>query len=225
MKNKLVYVLIIVVLLFIGVGIFSIINRVNDNKLRKEVNELSSLDFYEDNFDREYVTSFGYKNVEEAIKNYLNDYSIELKNMKSITEDKELKSILTIDNYKSDGPKFTKSHEYIKNNKTKYNDSIDKLIKMSDKDTFNSNINKYTKSKKYINLYKELIEKEKLIEKVDNKVLLENNKTNINKTLDNTDKVLSFLTKNEKSWEIDDGKLKFTSEKLLKEYNKMIKNL
>ena len=145
--------------------------------------------------------------------------------MKSITDDKELKTILTIDNYKSDGPKFTKSHEYIKNIKTKYNGSIDKLIKMSGKDTFYSNINKYTKSNKYISLYKELIEKEKLIEKVDNRELLEKNKTSINKTLDNTDKVLDFLTKNEKDWEIDGGKLKFTSEKLLKEYNKLIKSL
>lgn len=225
MKNKLVFALIIVIVLFIGVGIVTLVNRINDSKLRKEINALSSLDFYKDNFDRDYVTFLGYSDVEKAIKIYLNDYSTELKNMKDMTEDKELKIILTIDNYKSDGPKFTKSHEYIKSIKTKYNDSIDKLIKMSDSNTFNSNIKKYTKSNKYISLYKELIEKEKLIEKVDNRELLENNKTNINKALDNTDKVLDFLTKNEKEWEIEDGKLKFTSENLLKEYNKLIKDL
>ena len=108
--------------------------------------------------------------------------------------------------------------------KNNYNKSVDKVVKMSDAKYFNSNINKYTKSKKYVNLYRKLIKNEKLIDKVDNKVLLESNKTNINNTLDNMDKVLNFLTKNEKDWEIEDGKLKFTSEKLLKEYNKLIKN-
>ena len=224
MKNKLIYALIIVIILFIGVGIFAIVNRSNNSKLKKEVNTLSSLNFYKDNFDREYVTSFGYKDVEKAIKEYLNDYSKELKNMKNITNDKELSNILTIENYKSDGPKFTKSHEYIKNIKNNYNKSVDKVIKMSDAKYFNSNINKYTKSKKYVNLYRKLIKNEKLKDKVDNKVLLESNKTNINNTLDNMDKVLNFLTKNEKDWEIEDGKLKFTSGKLLKEYNKLIKN-
>lgn len=225
MKNKLVYILIVVVILFIGVGIISIINRSNDTKLRKEVNTLSSLNFYNDNFDRDYVTSFEYKNVEKAIKDYLVDYSTELKNIKSITDDEKLKSILTIDNYKKDGPKFTSSHEYIKNIKDKYETSINKLIEMSDSKYFDSYIDKYTKNKKYKNLYKELIEEEKLIEKVDNKELLNNNKKSINNTLDNTDKVLDFLTKNEKDWEIEDGKLKFTSSKLLQEYNKMIKKL
>lgn len=225
MKNKLVYILIVVVILFIGVGIISIINRSNDSKLRKEINTLSSLNFYNDNFDRDYVSSFGYKNVEKAIKDYLVDYSTELKNIKSITDDEKLKSILTIDNYKKDGPKFTSSHEYIKSIKDKYESSINKLIEMSDSKYFDSYIDKYTKNRKYKNLYKELIEEEKLIEKVDNKELLNNNKKDINNTLDNTDKVLDFLTKNEKDWEIEDGKLKFTSSKLLQEYNKMIKKL
>ena len=225
MKNKLVYILIVVVILFIGVGIISIINRSNVSKLRKEVNTLSSLNFYNDNFDRDYVCSFGYRNVEKAIKDYLVDYSTELKNIKSITDDLKLKSILTIDNYKNDGPKFTSSHEYIKNIKDKYETSINKLIEMSDSKYFNSYIDKYTKNKKYKNMYKELIEEEKLIEKVDNKELLNNNKKSINNTLDNTDKVLDFLTKNEKDWEIEDGKLIFTSSKLLQEYNKMIKKL
>lgn len=225
MKNKLIYALIIVIVLFIAVGIFSIVNRSNNNGLKKEVKTISSLDFYEDNFDREYVTSFGYRNVEEAIKTYLNDYSLELKNIKSITNDKELNNILTIDNYKKDGPNFTNSHEYIKKIKSNYNDSIDKLIKMSDANNFKTNINKYTKSKKYINLYNKLLEDEKLIEKIDNKELLENNKITINNTLDNTDKVLVFLTKNEKEWDIEDNKLKFTSHKILKEYNNLINKL
>ncbi len=225
MKNKLVYALIIVIVLFIGVGIYSVINRVNDNNLKKEVNTLSGLNFYNDKFDRDYVTSFKYKKVEEAIKSYLEDYSNELKKIKSVTEDEELKSILTIDVYKKDGPKFTKSHEYIKKIKDEYNNSVDKLLQMSDSNYFNSYIDNYTKSKKYVNLYKKLIKDEKLIEKVDNKVILEKNKTLVNTTLDNTDKVLDFLTKNEKDWEIEDGKLKFTSNKLLQEYNKLIKKV
>ena len=66
MKNKLIYALIIVIVLFIGVGIFAIVNRTNNNRLKEEVKILSSLNFYEDNFDRKCVTSFGYKDVEKS---------------------------------------------------------------------------------------------------------------------------------------------------------------
>ena len=96
----------------------------------------------------------------------MNEYSTRLKEIKNVSTDKTLASILSIDNINKDKPNFDKSIEYLKTTLSKYDTNVDKLIKMSDKTDLNNYIKTYTKSKKYIELYKEKL---KIAYKLSNK--------------------------------------------------------
>lgn len=223
-KNKYKrYILILVVILVI-LGMYVGLCKYNDKKLRKEIHEVVSM-----NIDSKYKinckTFFGYCNVEEAIKSYMSDYSIKLNNIKAVSNDEKILNMLTVANYKSDGPKFEKSIKYLQDVLNSYNKDIDSLIEMSDKKYLNNYINKYTKSKKYTKLYKDLIKEEKIYDKLNNTDELKVNKTSVNNTIKVSVALLEFLRDNSKEWKIDGNNIKFNNYKLLNKYNAYLKKL
>ena len=223
-KNKKFYIIMTLLIVLLIIGLTILLNIANEKILRKEVNTVVN-----ENIDSDYKINcksrFGYCDVEEAIKTYMNEYSTRLKEIKNVSTDKTLANILSIDNIKKDGPGFDKSIEYLKSTLSKYDTNVDKLIKMSDKTYLNNYINTYTKSKKYIELYKEIIEDENVYSKVDNSEELKKNKENVDNNIKVSIEVLEFLKKNSKNWKIESNIIKFNDYKLLDQYNAYVKKL
>ena len=223
-KNKKFYIIMTLLIVLLIIGLTILLNIANEKILRKEVNTVVN-----ENIDSDYKINcksrFGYCDVEEAIKTYMNEYSTRLKEIKNVSTDKTLANILSIDNIKKDGPGFDKSIEYLKSTLSKYDTNVDKLIKMSDKTYLNNYINTYTKSKKYIELYKEIIEDENVYSKVDNSEELKKNKENVDNNIKVSIEVLEFLKKNSKNWKIESNIIKFNYYKLLDKYNAYVKKL
>ncbi len=218
------YLMIVLGVIVLIIGIYMVLCNYNEKVLRKEINSIVSKDI-----DAEYEvkckTIFGYCDIEEAIKNYMSEYSTKLSNIKKVSTDKQLVDILSVNNYKTDGPKFEKSLKYLTDTLDSYNKDSDSLIKMSDKKYLNDYIKNYTKSNKYIKLYKEIINDEKVYEKVDNITELEANKKSVNNTIKVSSKVLEFLRDNAKKWKIEDNMIKFNNYKLLDKYDAYLNKL
>ncbi|MBQ6539203.1 MAG: hypothetical protein IJL76_02880 [Bacilli bacterium] len=223
-KSKQVYIILLLLVILIIFGIYVVLCRYSEKVLRKEVNEVVNM-----KIDSDYKTScksfFGYCDIEEAIKNYMSDYSIKLNKIKEVPNDKKLSNVLTISNYKEDGPKFEKSIKYLNDTVTSYDKDVDSLIKMSDKKYLNNYIKNYTNSHKYIDLYKKIIDEEDVYEKVDNINELKVNKKNIDTTITVSIATLEFLRDNHKQWKIDGNKIKFNNYKYLNKYNAYLKKL
>ena len=223
-KNKNYYIIMFLIIVLLIIGLTILLNKGNEKILRKEVNAVVN-----EKIDSDYKIScksrFGYCDIEEAIKTYMNEYSTRLREIKEISTDKTLVNILSIDNIKKDGPNFDKSFEYLKSTLSKYDTDVDRLIKMSDKAYLNNYIKTYTKSKKYIELYKEIIEDEDVYKKVDNSEELKKNKENIDNNIKVSIEILEFLKKNSKNWKIENNIIKFNDYKLLDQYNAYIKKL
>lgn len=58
-----------------------------------------------------------YLQVEEALKEYLTARFQNITKISEILNNEKLENILTIDNYKNDGPEFVTTKEYIENTK------------------------------------------------------------------------------------------------------------
>jgi len=218
------YLMIILGAIVLIIGIYIILCNYNERVLRKEINSVVSKDI-DAKYEVKCKTIFGYCDIEEAIENYMSEYSTKLSNIKKVSTDKQLADILSVNNYKTDGPKFEKSLKYLTDTLDSYNKDSDSLLKMSDKKYLNDYIKNYTKSNKYIKLYKEIVNESKIYEKVDNVTELENNKKSVNNTIKVSAKVLEFLRDNANKWKIEDNMIKFNNYKLLDKYNAYLKKL
>ena len=223
-KNKYIYIILVFLVILIIFGIYVILGRYNEKVLREEVNNVVNTKI-DSKYEIKCKTMFGYCDIEEAIKNYMSSYSTKLNNIKKVSSDKKLSNMLTVSNYTSDGPKFEESLKYLDDTLKEYDTEVDSLIEMSDKKYLNDYINKYTNSKKYIELYKDIINDEDVYEKVDNINELKENKKNVDNTINVTKEILVFLKDNSKGWKIENNKLKFNNYKLLDKYNSYLNKL
>lgn len=221
-RNKIIMIVLGIIVLLIG--IYVVLCNHNEKVLREEINNTVSMKI-DSKYKVECRTIFGYCDVEEAIKNYLSDYSIKLNNIKKVSSDENIINVLSVSNYKTDGPKFDKSIKYLKDTLSSYDKDIDSLIVMSDKQYLNDYIKKYTKSKRYIKLYKDVINDENVYSVLDNTNELKTNKKNVDNTISWSIKTLEFLKKNPKQWKIEKNKLKFNNYKYLDKYNAYLKKL
>ena len=226
-RNKVIltsiFVLFDIVLL---ICIVSIRNATMENKLKKEMNELVTLDFTKDRFNTKIKTNGSYSKVENAIKTYLDEYALLVQEVIEEMHDEKLTKVLSFDNYQADGPEFKESLAYIGKAKKEFNTDVDKLIADSD----SSNIIKYGESKlkrkKYLELYKSLMLNKSMTNNFkETKTTLEESKVRVNNVYDTSEKVLNFLVKNKANWKLEKGQIKFKTEALYKEYTKMIKEL
>ena len=99
-KKKFFIIFLFIILdAFLLVGYLVIRDKTNLSSLKKEVKELEKLDITKDRFDRRIKTSGDYALVEKTIKNYLDDYSNDVQDVKESMNDTKLTKILSYDNY------------------------------------------------------------------------------------------------------------------------------
>lgn len=223
-RRKFLFVSLFILLdVFLIIGFLVIRDATFLNDLRKEVNTLSKLDVTKDRYNRKIKSRGNYAIVEKAIKEYLDNYAVNLQEVLEITNDEQLTTLLSYDNYSSDGPEFKKSLEYITVTRNDFNKKMDRLIDNLDEEKIASYIQKWTTDSYYVNLYQELMLDNTMRDDFNRtKDLLVKKKTTVNNILNVSEEVLKFLVLNKDSWTVEGGEIKFLTADLYGTYNSLI---
>ena len=207
MKNKITIIGIIIIFAIVGViGYFAMTDLMQGVTLRKEVNTISKLDVTKDDIDMTIKTKGDYAVVEKTIKEYMNTYGTNCKQLKNILDDETIAKILTAENYKNDGKEFVASKEYIAKTKSEFNERINTLIEMSTEEKMMKAIEEKQLESSYVDLYKELMLGDEI--KVDLQEIvqtLEEASKNINNILETQEKVIELLVNNKEKWNINNN--------------------
>lgn len=228
-KNKwIIRISVIVGILIIIGSIFAYVlfkDLKQEDILRNEINSLSKVDFSKDTYNTNLKTKGDYKVVEEAIKDYFNEYASNLQDITKISSDKTMSILLSADNYKNDGPDFVKTKKYIDETRTSFNTKIEELIYMTSESEIMKRIEGKDLDSYYVKLYKELMLKETTKDDFKKSIKnLEKLKTNINKILDTEEAVINLLIAEKDNWTIEEDKIVFKNTDTLNKYNELIKD-
>lgn len=233
MKKKILIVILILVLAFGGlVAYYFFHDRMQEQKLNKEFSEIDQL-MNEENSDQEtlnkklntLVSSGDYAEIEQAFKNYLKD-GIELTNrITTHLSDEKITTVLTAETYKTDGPEFVKTKEYLttmKNNleqdKKDYQEFFTEDKAMSYLNSDEINLDSY-----YIDYYRDVFVGD--LESQANDKTVENSIDEIINILNTYESVLTFLQTNQGNWTVEGETILFSNDELTNQYNQFVSSL
>jgi len=223
-KSKIIKIIGFIVLdLILLFGYLYIRQFTSINLLRKEIEELSTLDVTKDRFNSSCVTRGGYCKVEKAIKDYLDDYAKNIQDISSMVSNEEFNNILSFSNIEKDGPSFNNSLKYLEDFSKSYNEKVEYILSRLNEDTIKNHINSYTNNSYYRSLYNELMIKDGMFNDFfKTKELMLNTKSYVNSFCNNSRDLLIFLRDHSDSWFLEDGEIKFRNHD---EYNEYIQLL
>lgn len=212
--------------MFLLIGFLVIRDATFLNTLRKEVNGLTKLDITKDRYNTDIKSRGNYAIVEKAIKEYLDNYALNLQEALSVIKDPELTKTLSYENYSKDGPDFKNSFSYLSKAKKEFNEKIDVLIENLEEDKIASFINDKISDPYYIDLYKELMLDEDMVKDFnETRTLLEKTRARVNNVFDVSNEVLVFLSTHKKQWKVEDGEIKFLTNDLYNYYTTLVGKL
>lgn len=225
-RNIIIVVAALLVAIVSIIGYTVYVDLKQEDILREEVSTLISKDITKDRYNESVKTKGDYAVVEESIKKYLDDYAVSVQNVLKIMEDKTLINMLSAENYKKDGPDFKTSKEYLNNTKTKLNEELDKLTKMTSSKEIMKNIESKKLDTYYNDLYKELMlngiaENDFVKAQGDLKTASER----VNTLLNVEEEVINLLVANKGKWQIQNNKIVFNEVNTLNQYNELIKKV
>ena len=229
-KKVLIVLLIIIVIALVGVGYFVFTDMQQEEKLKTELSELNDLvnaenidmDAVNEKLERR-ITTGDYEKVEDAYKSYLRDNfdnSIQIANN---LNDEKITTLLTVENYESDGKDFIESKEYITNTRTTLEECKNKYTEFLTEEKAMSYINDKGLDSYYTDLYKnEFIGDMSLASK---DTTVQDSIDEVITILNTSEEVLNLLSENQDSWEIDGENISFNSESLSNQYDELINSL
>lgn len=233
-KKKLIISIILGVIIVIAVviGYFMYMEsqiELLDNEISNSLNTLGTV-YNEDGtinndvkINTEIKTKGKFAIVEEAFKNYINDIAEVTKKAEDVFNDESLENILDEDNLEKDGPDFTQTKEKIMKSKTESEEYIDNVLELCSKEKILTLLDEKSLSEYYKEAYKEAIEESEEIEELEKaRTDLQYTKTEVSEAYDYVIKILTFLSDNKSSWEIEDGQIAFTSQSKLNEFNQLL---
>lgn len=225
-RNVIIGVIALILIIVALFGYLLYTDLKQEDILREEISTLTDKDITKDRYDGTIKTRRDYAVVEKAIKNYLDEYAVTCQSVLKIMDDDTLINMLSAENYKNDGPDFTKSKKYLSDTKTKLNKDLDRLTTMTSSKEIMKNIEDKNVDKYYVDLYKELMLNgiaEKDFESA--KSYLESASKRVNNLLDTEEQVIDLLIANKGKWSIQNDKIVFNAVDVLNQYNELIKKV
>ena len=231
MKKKiLIVLLIIIVIALVGVGYFVFTDMEQEEKLKTELSELNDLvnaenidmDAINEKLDRR-ITTGDYEKVEDAYKSYLRDNFDNSIQIANILNDEKITTLLTVENYESDGKDFTESKEYITNTRETLEECKAKYTEFLTEEKAMSYINDKGLDSYYTDLYKNEFIGDMSTAAQDTTV-----QTSIDEVitiLNTSEEVLNLLSENQNNWEIDEENISFNNESLSNQYDELVNSL
>ena len=229
-KKVLIVLLIIIVIALVGVGYFVFTDMEQEEKLKTELSELNDLvnaenidmDAINEKLERR-ITTGDYEKVEDAYKSYLRDNFDNSIQIANILNDEKITTLLTVENYESDGKDFTESKEYITNTRTTLEDCKNKYTEFLTEEKAMSYINDKGLDSYYTDLYKNEFIGDMSTAAQDTTV-----QTSIDEVitiLNTSEEVLNLLSENQNNWEIDEENISFNNESLSNQYDELVNSL
>lgn len=231
MKKKiLIVLLIIIVIALVGVGYFVFTDMMQEDKLKTELSELNDLvnaenidiDAVNEKLERR-ITTGDYEKVEDAYKSYLRDNFDNSIQIANILNDEKITTLLTVENYESDGKDFTESKEYITNTRETLEECKAKYTEFLTEEKAMSYINDKGLDSYYTDLYKNEFIGDMSSASQDTTV--QDSIDEVIGILNTSEEVLNLLSENQDSWEIDGENISFNSESLSNQYDELINSL
>ena len=230
MKKKIIIVVAVILVAIIGViGYMVISDMGQEDKLKTEISEISDLSNAENidideinkRLDRT-VTKGDYAKVEDAFKSYLRDNfdnSIEIANL---INDERITTLLTADNYKTDGKEFIESKKYISTTRQKLEECKEKYSEYMTKEKAMS----YIEDKGLDSYYVDLYEQEYVGDMDSAKdTTVEDSIDEIISLLDTSEKVLNLLSNNQDTWNVEGDNIVFSNDSIRNQYDELINSI
>lgn len=216
-------VAVIAIIIIAVAGYFLTGDMRQEKKLIEEVNAVSRMNIMEEDVNLPIKTTGKYAVIEKAIKGYLSEFSTNAKEVTTMLNDQNIAKVLSADNYKEDGPEFTKTKEYISTTKTNFNEKMNRLVDMCKEETILENIKKENLGSKYEELYQKLMFDDKVKKELEEagEQLSKAGKL-VNDMFDIQEKVITLLAENPTTWKINaSNQIEFNSQSMLTQYNQL----
>lgn len=230
MKKKIIIAVVVIVALIIGVlGYMVISDMGQEDKLKTELSEINDLanaetidmDEINKRLDRT-VTTGDYAKVEEAFKSYLRDNFDNSIEIADLINDERITTLLTADNYKTDGKDFTESKNYISTTKQKLEEYKEKYSEYMTKEKAMS----YIEDKGLDSYYVDLYEQEYVGDMDSAKdTTVEDSIDEIISLLDTSEKVLNLLSNNQDTWNVEGDNILFSNDSIRNQYDELINSI
>ena len=230
MKKKIIIAVVVIVALIIGVlGYMVISDMGQEDKLKTELSEINDLanaetidmDEINKRLDRT-VTTGDYAKVEEAFKSYLRDNFDNSIEIADLINDERITTLLTADNYKTDGKDFTESKNYISTTKQKLEECKEKYSEYMTKEKAMS----YIEDKGLDSYYVDLYEQEYVGDMDSAKdTTVEDSIDEIISLLDTSEKVLNLLSNNQDTWNVEGDNIVFSNDSIRNQYAELINSI
>ena len=230
MKKKIIIAIVVIVVAIIGVlGYMVISDMGQEDKLKTELSEINDLanaetidmDEINKRLDRT-VTTGDYAKVEEAFKSYLRDNFDNSIEIADLINDERITTLLTADNYKTDGKDFTESKNYISTTKQKLEEYKEKYSEYMTKEKAMS----YIEDKGLDSYYVDLYEQEYVGDMDSAKdTTVEDSIDEIISLLDTSEKVLNLLSNNQDTWNVEGDNIVFSNDSIRNQYDELINSI
>ena len=230
MKKKIIIAVVVIVALIIGVlGYMVISDMGQEDKLKTELSEINDLanaetidmDEINKRLDRT-VTTGDYVKVEEAFKSYLRDSFNNSIEIADLINDERITTLLTAENYKTDGKDFTESKNYILTTKQKLEECKEKYSEYMTKEKAMS----YIEDKGLDSYYVDLYEQEYVGDMESTKdTTVEDSIDEIISLLDTSEKVLNLLSNNQDTWNVEGDNIVFSNDSIRNQYDELINSI
>ena len=229
MKNKKIIGIIvaIVIVAIVGLVVFLIMNNNNEAKLRQEAEKIGKTDLLTEQLDMDIKTKDEYGVVEQTMKEYINEYSKCLKEIETIINDEKMQTLISIENYKNDGPEFNESTKYLTTAKENFNKAIEKIVLLTNEDEMINRIQDKNLKEEYVKLYKELMIGDGIANDLSQTVATINEtKGLVNNIFSIQESIINFLKESAGNWQINDQNIiEFNNEELTNKYNSFLDEL
>ena len=169
------------------------------------------------------ITTGDYEKVEDAYKSYLRDNFDNSIQIANILNDEKITTLLTVENYESDGKDFTESKEYITNTRETLEECKAKYTEFLTEEKAMSYINDKGLDSYYTDLYKNEFIGDMSSATQDTTV--QDSIDEVITILNTSEEVLNLLSENQDSWEIDGENISFNSESLSNQYDELVNSL
>lgn len=231
--TKIAIVVGIIAIAIIAIFAFMIVNDLKqEENLDNELNALfDSIENFPLNYDEidaklnQTVTTGSYYELEKSVKAYVADVVSSFKELDNLLNEDAIANVLSASNLKEDGPNFTKTNQYLKESK----ETLEKVSSDIDNYFTEEKAMTYIEGKQFDNYSVELYKKY-TINSEDSS--LEQDRKEIADTLNQLktlfnkqQEIIDFLTKNKRSWKIENDSLVFYSQSLSNQYNKLVEEL
>ena len=222
-RKILIFCCFVVVDILLIAGFLWLRNATFKNVLKNEVNALGELEFIGDRFNTKIKSKGDYAVLEKALKEYLDNYAVDLQNVLLLVYDKKLNELISIENISSNDFSFDGSIAYVENYRLIFNSSADNLLERDLIEELNNYIYEYASDGVTIDLYVKVIESNNFKENLKKSQMeLEIKKIEINSHFDAILGVLNFLNLNSDKYYIQDGEIKFSNDDLYAEYVRLM---